>query len=166
MLWPDEWDTVRERGAVKASATTSTATSGSWASANDHSRRLLGRKPQAGAAEHGCPRSRARLRSSRRVLTARSHDVPKSSGGRRWPLRAVYGGPREELARFGDDLDLLVVGSRGHGPLGRVFHAGVSDYLARHAPCPLLIMPRGLDRTDPADVPDDTRERVVTGFRH
>ncbi len=35
----------------------------------------------------------------------------------------TYGGPREELAQFGKNLDLLIVGSRGYGPIDRRFTA-------------------------------------------
>jgi len=76
---------------------------------------------------------------------------------------AVYGRPREELVRFGEHLDLLLVGSRGYGPLGRLFHGGVSDYLARHAPCPLLILPRGSVETNDADLAGRAEEPVMTG---
>jgi len=55
----------------------------------------------------------------------------------------TYGGPREELVQFGKDLDLLVVGSRGYGPVGRLVHGSVSGYLVGHATCPLLVLPRG-----------------------
>jgi nucleotide-binding universal stress UspA family protein len=55
----------------------------------------------------------------------------------------TYGGPREELVRFGEDLDLLIVGSRGYGPIGRLLHGSVSRYLVGHATCPLLVLPRG-----------------------
>lgn len=79
---------------------------------------------------------------------------------------AVYGGPREELVRFGENLDLLVVGSRGYGPLGRLFHGRVSDYLAHHAPCPLLILPRGTASAGGADRTSCTEEPVMTGARH
>jgi nucleotide-binding universal stress UspA family protein len=78
---------------------------------------------------------------------------------------AVYGGPREELVRFGENLDLLVVGSRGYGPLGRLFHGGVSDYLARHAPCPLLILPRGSAPSGRADGAGRSKDTVMTGAR-
>jgi nucleotide-binding universal stress UspA family protein len=71
---------------------------------------------------------------------------------------AVPGGPREELVRFGESLDLLVLGSRDHGPLGRLFHFGVSDYLACHAPCPLLILSRGSDDADRAALASRTGE--------
>jgi len=78
---------------------------------------------------------------------------------------AVYGGPREELVRFGDSLDLLVIGSRGYGPLGRLFHGSVSDYLSRHAPCPLLILPRGSGRPRRTGVAKRADEPVTTGAR-
>ena len=55
---------------------------------------------------------------------------------------ARYGGPREELVRFGKDLDQLIVGSRGYGRLDRLVHGSVSRYLVRHATCPLLVLPR------------------------
>jgi nucleotide-binding universal stress UspA family protein len=55
---------------------------------------------------------------------------------------ATYGEPSDELARFGEEVDLLIVGSRGYGPLGRLFNGSTSTSLARHAPCPLLVLPR------------------------
>ena len=62
-----------------------------------------------------------------------------------------YGGPREELAQFASQLDLLIVGSRGYGPLGRLFHGSVSRYLAGHCGCPLLVLPRtGVPEIEPA----------------
>jgi nucleotide-binding universal stress UspA family protein len=56
--------------------------------------------------------------------------------------RAVYGLAGEELAAFGDELQLLVVGSRGYGPVKRLILGGTSDYLQRHARCSLLVLPR------------------------
>ncbi len=38
------------------------------------------------------------------------------------------------------DADVLVVGSSGKGWLGRVFKGSVSDYVAHHAPCPVLLI--------------------------
>jgi nucleotide-binding universal stress UspA family protein len=55
---------------------------------------------------------------------------------------AVYGGPREELTRLSADVDLLVVGSRGHGRFGGAFHGSVSSYLQHHVACALLVLPR------------------------
>jgi len=57
--------------------------------------------------------------------------------------RAVYGLAGEELAEFGDEVDLLVVGSRSYGPLRRLVSGSTSDYLQRHARCSLLVLPRG-----------------------
>jgi len=56
--------------------------------------------------------------------------------------RAVYGLTGEELAAFGDEVDVLVVGSRGYGPLRRLVLGSTSDYLERHARCSLLVLPR------------------------
>ena len=56
--------------------------------------------------------------------------------------RAVYGLAGEELARFGDELDILVVGSRSYGPVRRLVSGSTSDYLERHARCSLLVLPR------------------------
>jgi nucleotide-binding universal stress UspA family protein len=56
--------------------------------------------------------------------------------------RAVYGLPGEELAAFGEDVDILVVGSRGYGPVRRLVLGSTSDYLERHARCSLLVLPR------------------------
>jgi nucleotide-binding universal stress UspA family protein len=58
--------------------------------------------------------------------------------------KAVYGlVPGEELAAFGNELDLLIVGSRSYGPLKRLMLGSTSDYLERHAHCSLLVLPRG-----------------------
>jgi nucleotide-binding universal stress UspA family protein len=56
--------------------------------------------------------------------------------------RAVYGLAGEELAAFGSGLDILVVGSRGYGPVRRLVLGSTSDYLERHARCSLLVLPR------------------------
>lgn len=56
--------------------------------------------------------------------------------------RAVYGVPGEELSAFGDELDLLVVGSRNFGPMRRRVVGSTCDYLERHARCSLLTLPR------------------------
>ena len=65
--------------------------------------------------------------------------------------RAEYGSAGEKLAEFGEEVDILVVGSRGYGPLHRFIAGSTCDYLERHARCPLLVMPRTV-LTDPGDV--------------
>jgi nucleotide-binding universal stress UspA family protein len=56
--------------------------------------------------------------------------------------KAVYGLAGEELAQFGDEVDLLIAGSRGYGPVRRLILGSTSDYLQRHARCSLLVLPR------------------------
>jgi nucleotide-binding universal stress UspA family protein len=56
--------------------------------------------------------------------------------------RAVYGLTGEELAAFGDEVDVLVVGSRSYGPLRRLMFGSTSEYLERHARCSLVVLPR------------------------
>ena len=68
--------------------------------------------------------------------TARMKELPDIDG------RAVYGLAGEELAAFGDEVDILVVGSRGYGPIRRLVLGSTSDYLQRHARCSLLVLPR------------------------
>jgi nucleotide-binding universal stress UspA family protein len=52
------------------------------------------------------------------------------------------GEPAAVLAERSRDLDLLVVGSRGYGPVRQVLIGGVSAELMRRAACPVLIVPR------------------------
>jgi len=56
--------------------------------------------------------------------------------------RAIYGLPGEELAAFGEQVDLLVVGSRSYGPVKRLVLGSTSNFLQRHARCSLLVLPR------------------------
>jgi nucleotide-binding universal stress UspA family protein len=55
---------------------------------------------------------------------------------------AAYGQPAEELALYSASLDLLIVGSRGYGPIGRLIHGSTSQQLAHSARCPLLVLTR------------------------
>jgi nucleotide-binding universal stress UspA family protein len=55
---------------------------------------------------------------------------------------AAYGDAAEELALYSASLDLLIVGSRGYGPVGRLIHGSTSRKLAHMARCPLLVLPR------------------------
>ena len=52
------------------------------------------------------------------------------------------GDPVEILARASADLDLLVCGSRGHGPLGEVVLGSISHALLETVHCPVLVVPR------------------------
>ena len=55
------------------------------------------------------------------------------------------GDPAEELAARSAELDLLVTGSRGYGPLRSVITGGVSGRVIRSAQCPVIVVPRGAE---------------------
>ncbi|MDQ2896549.1 MAG: universal stress protein [Actinomycetota bacterium] len=84
------------------------------------------------------------------VVRETSHEQERMSALDGVHGKAIDGLPGEELARFGDEVDLLIIGSRGYGPLGRLVHGSTSNHLARHAHCPLLILPRAVSVDDPA----------------
>jgi nucleotide-binding universal stress UspA family protein len=65
----------------------------------------------------------------------------------------VIGHPATELAYAGNELDLLVTGSRGYGPARRLMLGSTSARLVREAPCPVLVLTRGAEaETDDVDV--------------
>jgi nucleotide-binding universal stress UspA family protein len=55
----------------------------------------------------------------------------------------LHGDPATAIARraYEDDIDLLLLGSRGHGPITSAVMGSVSETLMRTAPCPILIVP-------------------------
>lgn len=55
----------------------------------------------------------------------------------------VTGDAAEVLASQSEELDLLVAGSRGYGPLGAVLLGGTTHRLLNAAACPLIVVPRG-----------------------
>jgi len=56
---------------------------------------------------------------------------------------AVPGGPASSLVDAADDADLVVVGRRGLGGFGRLLLGSVSEHVARHAGCPVVVIPTG-----------------------
>jgi nucleotide-binding universal stress UspA family protein len=52
------------------------------------------------------------------------------------------------LTEASQRLDLLVVGSRGYGPLHAVMVGGVAGRLVRDAACPVIVVPRGAGHTE------------------
>ena len=55
----------------------------------------------------------------------------------------VEGDPADVLLEHSRQLDLLVAGSRGYGPLGAVLLGSTTRKLMRGAACPLIVVPRG-----------------------
>jgi nucleotide-binding universal stress UspA family protein len=68
--------------------------------------------------------------------------------------RARSGDPFDLLTEFTSTVDLLVVGSRSLGPMGRLRHSSLSRRLTRTARCPLLILARPVRDPDAATGPD------------
>ena len=56
-------------------------------------------------------------------------------------LEIAYGKPVEEIVRAAEEgsYDVLVVGSRGLGPVGQLLLGSVSEQLVRKAQCPVLV---------------------------
>lgn len=62
--------------------------------------------------------------------------IGRSAGG-----EILSGRPAEALAAASHDLDLLVCGSRGYGPIRSLLLGSTSHSLVRKAACPVLIVP-------------------------
>jgi nucleotide-binding universal stress UspA family protein len=64
------------------------------------------------------------------------------SGGEIAEVHAKIGRPDAEIVGLADELGagLIVLGSRGLGPLRRVLMGSVSDSVVRHAHCPVLVV--------------------------
>jgi nucleotide-binding universal stress UspA family protein len=67
---------------------------------------------------------------------------------------AFVGDPADVLIGVSENLDLLVCGSRGYGPLRAVLLGGVSRRVAAGASCPVVVLPRGVRAALEALVPD------------
>jgi nucleotide-binding universal stress UspA family protein len=55
----------------------------------------------------------------------------------------LHGEPADALAEVAEDLDLLVLGSRGYGPVKGTLLGSVSSRVMAAAPCPVMVVPRG-----------------------
>lgn len=63
----------------------------------------------------------------------------------------VEGDAAQALLQVCDEVDLMVVGSRGYGPLRAVLLGGVSGKVIREAACPVIVVPVGTS-TSPTSV--------------
>jgi len=57
----------------------------------------------------------------------------------------VVAHPVHALVDLSADVDLIVCGSRGYGPVRAVLLGGVTHTLVRKAHCPVLVVPRGIE---------------------
>ena len=86
----------------------------------------------------------AELRKQLDVALARS--AQEIEGGLQVQTRVAIGpAGRAIVEACGDDIDLLVMGSRAYGPLRSVLLGSVSRYVVDHATCPVIVVPRGAD---------------------
>jgi nucleotide-binding universal stress UspA family protein len=110
-----------------------------------HSRIAFGGIPTTGALgfESANDALRAALEQQMREALASLDDDREVSG------RVLKGDAAAELAAASADVDLLVVGSRGYGPVRSVLLGSVSRELVRSAACPVVVLPRGVAGTSP-----------------
>jgi len=87
-----------------------------------------------------------------RIERTRLAEIPGAEG------EVLFGDPVRELIRLSESVDLLVVGSRGYGPVGRFVNGSASNQLARHSHCPLLVLPRRVSATAPAEPAETSRD--------
>ena len=73
----------------------------------------------------------------RDAIAALGDDVPVETD-------AFVEDPADVLIGVSQNLDLLICGSRGYGPMRAVLLGGVSRRLAAEAHCPVIVLPRGV----------------------
>ena len=62
--------------------------------------------------------------------------------GVRREMLLLTGDAGHELANVSDEFDLIVVGSRGYGPVRRTLLGSSTRTLTRSSCCPVLVLPR------------------------
>ncbi len=90
------------------------------------------------------------------AMASLSADVPVEG--------AIIDGPAAlslEAAAEAAAIDLLVVGSRGFGPVRRVLLGSVSSHLVTASPCPVMVVPRVGDRELSEQPPASGRGRAA-----
>ena len=76
----------------------------------------------------------------KRLLELAHSRIPDGLAG---DTRLLEGDPGEALARISGDYDLMLVGSRGWGPLRRTLLGSATRTLTDRSSCPVLVLPRG-----------------------
>lgn len=94
----------------------------------------------------------ARRASRQTAEAALARAVDGGSGGG----QVLSGHPAHALAAASEDLDLLVCGARGYGPIRTLLLGGTSHALVRKAGCPVLVVPLGSHLPD-TEEPRSTR---------
>ena len=83
---------------------------------------------------------------AQRLLDAQVQQV-RAAGGAVAQAHLKFGGPVEEIVALAEETGagLIVLGSRGVGGVGRAIMGSVSEFVVRHAHCPVLVL-RGARR--------------------
>ena len=87
----------------------------------------------------GAPQPAARLEAAENIDAKVRAAVPEDLLE---ATEVLDGRAADELSRVTSELDLLICGSRGYGPVRSLLLGGVSWTLAHTAKCPLLVVPR------------------------
>ena len=145
---------VQRRHAATATIVAAYDASPEARAAVEEATRLARRRARSCAS---CPWSRRRRTDGSARRWCRPQTLPRSQSTHRGDLDEVMadrpddiecedvlreGPPAKELCDEAEDADLLVMGSRGYGPLRSVLLGSVSAGVVRSAPCPVLVIPR------------------------
>jgi nucleotide-binding universal stress UspA family protein len=112
------------------------------------------------------------VREDVRPANSKSHDILQRANEALPPTvdadeRLKIGGVANQLGAVADDTGatLIVVGSRGRGPLASALLGSVSRALARDARCPVMIVPDGAPLDGPRPIGDapDGRATIIAG---
>ena len=133
--------TVEAKSAVVAAAKAATALDAELSVIGVLEADLYGSPAMAGGPSYNLLRQdiEAQVRSDLEAVVA---GLPE---GVRGVVACVEGDPAERLIAATEKLELLVIGSRGYGPLRAVLAGGVSGRVIRGAHCPVIVVPRGID---------------------
>ena len=79
--------------------------------------------------------------------------------------QVLVGDPSERLREFAahEGASLLVVGSRGRGPLRSALLGSVSSALAAEAPCPVVVVPPNMSSEERVPAPRERARRPGAG---
>jgi len=80
----------------------------------------------------------------REAVKAARRAVAELAGDLDVTVEEFVGDPAGILVRVSEELDLLVCGSRGYGPMRAVLLGGVSRRVVAEARCPVIVLPRGV----------------------
>ncbi|MGH3213944.1 MAG: universal stress protein, partial [Trebonia sp.] len=97
--------------------------------------------PRCSRAKPPPPRLRASTRAAAQELTDKVLAGIGSARTDGVTVDAVNGIPADVLLRASEGADMIVLGARGGGGFARLHLGSVSDQVAHHAHCPVVIIP-------------------------